>query len=233
MPFSICTPVSANWPESDRITPILMVSCAAPAPGIRAAAASAAPASNKRFMSIPPPWTDIVVMALECPSLRAKKSAANSAFAARLISWLAAEACFRPIFAPFPAAKRWAPNYSAAQGRRPNASAERDDRLLVAPGAQIAVREDAVRGDPVARLLVDVGGVGLEHQPLARAPAPRVHLGVEALGKLVLVIMRVLLRPQVDVALRAAQRLEEFAQIFRVRVAVDHGGDHEGGVEHF
>src|SRR6476469_3706983 len=188
MPFSICTPVSANWPDSDRITPILMVSCAAAAPGIRPAAASAAPASNKRFMSIPPPWTDIVVMALECPSLRAKKSAANSAFAARLIVRTCSEAGFRRVFRPFSTGKRWAPNYSAAQGRRPNASAERNDRLLVASGAQIAVREDAVRGDPVARLLVDVGGIGLEHQPLARTPAPRVHLAVEALGELVLVI---------------------------------------------
>ena len=56
---------------------------------------------------------------------------------------------------------------------------------------------------------------------------------VEAIGEFVLVVVRVELGPQIDVALRLAQRAEEFAQVFRVGIAVDHGGDHEGGVDHF
>src|SRR6185312_6183962 len=99
------------------------------------------------------------------------------------------------------------PGLLPAQSVGPQRSGEGDGRFCVSAAAQIAIRENAVRGDPFARLGEDLFGVGLEHQPLARAPAPRIHLGVEALGELVLVIMRVLLRPQVDVALRAAQRL--------------------------
>src|SRR6185437_14494928 len=88
---------------------------------------------------------------------------------------------------------------------------QRDGCFLVLARADIAVREDAVRGDPVARLLVDFRRVGLEYHSLARTPAPRIHLGVEALREFLLVVVRVELRPQVDVALRAAQRGEELA----------------------
>ena len=90
-----------------------------------------------------------------------------------------------------------------------------------------------IRGNnPLEGFLIDVLGVGLENQPLAGAPAPRVHLGVEAVGEFLLVIMRVELRPQVDIALGLAQRAEELAQVFRVGIAVDHGADHEGAVDH-
>src|SRR5262249_53333889 len=52
---------------------------------------------------------------------------------------------------------------------------DREDRLLVFTGAHLAFREDAVRGDPFACALVCSLVVGLEHQPLAGAPAPRIH----------------------------------------------------------
>src|SRR3569623_445664 len=109
---------------------------------------------------------------------------------------------------------------------------QRQGRLFVLAGAHGTFREHAVRGDPLEALLVDLLGVGLEHQALSGAPAPRVHLGVEAVRELVLVIVRVELRPQVEVALRLAQRAEELAQVLRVRIAVDHGADHEGAVAH-
>jgi hypothetical protein len=45
-------------------------------------------------------------------------------------------------------------------------------------------------------------GVGLEDEALAGAPAAGVHLRVEALGEFVLVVMRVAVGAQVEVALR-------------------------------
>ncbi len=108
---------------------------------------------------------------------------------------------------------------------------QRHDRALVLPAAHAAIREYPVVGDPLARLLEHLARVGLEHQPLAGTPAARVHAIVEPLRKLVLVVVRVKLRPHVDVALRAAQRVEKLAQVFRVRRAGDHRGDHEGVVD--
>ena len=70
-------------------------------------------------------------------------------------------------------------------------------------------------------------GIGLEDDALAGPPAPRVHAGVEALGELGLVVVRVEFGPQVDVALRPSQRAEELADVLRLGVAVEHGGDHE------
>src|SRR3954471_13669658 len=89
-------------------------------------------------------------------------------------------------------------------------------RALVALRAQIVALENAALADPVARLLEDVLRIGLEHDALAGSPAARVHAGVIALGKLVPVEVRVELRPQVDVALRALERAEELAHVLRI-----------------
>ena len=71
--------------------------------------------------------------------------------------------------------------------------------------ANPAFGEDAVLGDPVDRLVVGFLGVGLEHEAFARTPAPRVHQRVVAHREFVLVVVRVAVRPQIDVALRATQ----------------------------
>jgi hypothetical protein len=74
--------------------------------------------------------------------------------------------------------------------------------------------------------------VGLEDDALAGAPAPRVHHGVIALGKFIPVVARVEFRTQVDVALGALQGAEIAPDVLGIGRAVDHGGDHEGGVDH-
>ena len=65
-----------------------------------------------------------------------------------------------------------------------------------------AFGEDAVRCDPVDGLGVGFLGVGLEDEALAGAPAAGVHQRVEALEEFVLVVMRVAVGAQVEVALR-------------------------------
>src|SRR5450631_2212 len=92
-------------------------------------------------------------------------------------------------------------------------SGRADDGLLVAARAHAAIGKNAVIGDPFEGLLVDLPGIGLEHQTLARTPAARIHGGVIAQRELVVVVMRVAIRTQVDVALRPPQRAEELAQI--------------------
>ena len=116
-------------------------------------------------------------------------------------------------------------------GGRARSARQRDDGLVVAAGAHLAVFEDAVLGDPALRVVEGFARVGLEHDALARAPAARVHLLEEARREFVAVVVRVALGPQVDVALRAAQRAEILLHVLRVHVARDHGGDHEGGVD--
>jgi hypothetical protein len=69
-------------------------------------------------------------------------------------------------------------------------------------------------------------GIGLEHQPLARAPAPRIHDGMEALGEFVLIVMRVAVRAWVEIALRPLQYAEEFTQILLVWIAANHRRDY-------
>jgi hypothetical protein len=93
--------------------------------------------------------------------------------------------------------------------------------------------EDGVLCDPVDGLGVGFLGVGLEDEALAGAPAAGVHQRVEALGEFVLVVMRLAVGAQVEVALRAVQGAEEFAQILGVGVAVDHRRDHKGHVDDF
>src|SRR5207244_3138404 len=74
-------------------------------------------------------------------------------------------------------------------GRRPgSAGRERDCRRIVVARAHGARLEDAVLRDPFERLLVDVARIRLEHDTLARPPAPRVHDCVEAVGEFVLVV---------------------------------------------
>src|SRR5262249_33853904 len=98
-----------------------------------------------------------------------------------------------------------------------------DDGVLVGGRAHAAVGEDAVVGDPFEGLLVDLLGVGLEHEALARTPAARVHHGVVTRGELVLVVVGIAIGAQVDVALRALERAEELAQVFGIGFAGHHG----------
>src|SRR5215510_405956 len=79
------------------------------------------------------------------------------------------------------------------------------DRLLVLARAHGAGGEDLVLGDPLEGLVEDLLRIGLEHDPLPGAPAPRVHQRVEADRKLVPVVVGVAIGPDVDVALRALE----------------------------
>ena len=83
---------------------------------------------------------------------------------------------------------------------------QRNDRIFIAAVAHLAFGEDAVPCDPVEGLGVGFLGVGLEDEALAGAPAAGVHLREEALGKFVLVVMRVAVGAQVEVALRKARK---------------------------
>jgi hypothetical protein len=94
------------------------------------------------------------------------------------------------------------PAHSAQLGSTP--LLDRQHRIFVAAVAHSAFGEDAVPGDPVEGLGVSFLGVGLEDQALAGAPAAGVHQRVKALGEFVLVVMRVAVGAQVEVALRAA-----------------------------
>jgi hypothetical protein len=68
--------------------------------------------------------------------------------------------------------------------------------------------------------------IGLEHQPLARAPAPRIHDRLKALREFVLVVMGAAVEARVEIALRPPQRAEEFAQILLVWVEADDRRDY-------
>src|SRR5580704_13611117 len=85
--------------------------------------------------------------------------------------------------------------------------------------------------DPLERLLEDFFGVRFEDNALAWPPTAGIHLILKALGKFLLVEMRVELGAEVDVALGTAKRAEVLADIFRIWVAGEHGGHHEGGVD--
>src|SRR5258706_11815051 len=95
---------------------------------------------------------------------------------------------------------------------------QRQARILVAARAHGAGLEQLALADPLEGILEHFPGVGLEHDALARAPAPRVHLAEEALREFIAVMVRVELRPQIDVALRQAQRGEEFFQVAALRL---------------
>ena len=73
--------------------------------------------------------------------------------------------------------------------------------------------------------------VGLEHDAFPRAPAACVHLHMPAHRELVLVVMRVEFRAQIDVALGALERAGVFAQVLDVGIAMHHHCHHEGGVD--
>src|SRR5262250_947162 len=75
-------------------------------------------------------------------------------------------------------------------------------RLLIGAASHLVFGENAVRGDPVARRRERLAGVRLEHDALTRSPSPGVHQIAEARRKFLAVIVRIELRPQVDVALR-------------------------------
>jgi len=74
--------------------------------------------------------------------------------------------------------------------------------------------------------------VGLEDDPLAGPPAPGVHQGVIAFGEFIPVVARIEFRTQVDVALSSLQGGKIAPDVLGIGRAVDHGGDHEGGVDH-
>src|SRR4029077_13898791 len=64
---------------------------------------------------------------------------------------------------------------------------QRQRRLLIFAAADAAIGKNAMRGDPLERLLVDFLGIRLEYPPLAGSPASRIHQLMEAIGELVLV----------------------------------------------
>src|ERR1700736_2995122 len=91
------------------------------------------------------------------------------------------------------------------------------DRVFVAAGTHLARRKNGVGGDPVARLLVGLSRIGLEHYPFAWPPAARIHLVTEPNRKLLLVVMCIALRSEVDVALGQPQCAEILRDVVRVR----------------
>src|SRR5262249_15300242 len=80
-----------------------------------------------------------------------------------------------------------------APGRSRSANA--DDGLVVFARAHAGVGKDAVVGDPLEGLVIDLFGIGLEYQPFTRPPAPGVHQGVVALRKFVLVVVCIAIGP--------------------------------------
>src|SRR4051794_23814991 len=88
-----------------------------------------------------------------------------------------------------------------------------EDRLLVFARAHTAIGENAVVGDPFEGLLIDLLGISLEYEALARTPPARVHPGVITHREFVLVVVGIQLGPQVDVALRTPQGAEELAHV--------------------
>src|SRR6185295_14882066 len=106
-----------------------------------------------------------------------------------------------------------------------------DASVFVASLTHRAWLEDPALADPLEGVLEHFPGVGLEHDALARSPAAGVDLGEEALRELVAVVLRVELRAQVDVALRKAQRGEEFPEVRGRGLAGDHRRHHERRVD--
>src|SRR5580704_8836000 len=103
--------------------------------------------------------------------------------------------------------------------------------LFVVALAHAALGENGALGDPLEGFLEHVARVRLEDDAFARSPAAGVHLVVEPRGKLLLVIVRVELGPQIDIALRAAQCLEKLAHVLRLGIARDQRRHHEGAVD--
>src|SRR5271169_793859 len=93
------------------------------------------------------------------------------------------------------------------------------DRAFVLAAAHLAARKDAVLLDPLKGFLKGLFRIRLEHQSLAGTPTPRIYRAMEAHRELLLVVVGIKLRPQVDVALRATQRAEVFTHVFRVGCA--------------
>src|SRR5580658_654115 len=108
-----------------------------------------------------------------------------------------------------------------------------ENRSFVPAAAHFARRKNPVLLDPGERLLEGLLRIRLEDQALARTPAPRIDLAVEALRKFLLVITGVQFRPQVDVALGASQCVEILPHILRIGRAGDHRRHHERCVDDF
>src|SRR5262249_2650039 len=92
-----------------------------------------------------------------------------------------------------------------AIARRLAPGPERQRGPLILRLAHVGAGEDLVLRDPLEGFLEGLLGVGLEHQALARTPAARIHLGMPAGRELLLVVVRVAVGPQVDVALGALE----------------------------
>src|SRR5258705_6236188 len=102
---------------------------------------------------------------------------------------------------------------------------EGDDGVFVTSSSHVG--EDLALGDPGEGVFVDLLAVGLEDDALARAPASRVHGGMEAFGKFTGVIVGIALRSHVDIALRAAQRAAVASHVSRIGLAIRHRTDPE------
>src|SRR5207302_11505446 len=91
-----------------------------------------------------------------------------------------------------------------------------DDGFLVVARTHATVGKNAAVADPFEGLLIDLLGIGLKHQALARTPTARVHRQVIAQGEFVLVVAGIAIRAQMDVGLGAPGGAEGLAQILRV-----------------
>ncbi len=119
-----------------------------------------------------------------------------------------------------PPRKAWDLRHQAQAGLLPRC--HRDHRILRSGPSPCRFRRRSRAGRSTRRSCRGFLSVRLEHQPLAGAPAAGIHHRMEPLGEFVLVVMRV----EVEVAPRPAHGAEEFAQVFGVRVALDHRRDH-------
>ncbi len=88
----------------------------------------------------------------------------------------------------------------------------RDGRVAVAAGTEGVSRENAMARDPVSRLVKGFLSIGFKHQPLTWSPASGIHGVVVLEREFALVVVRVLIRTQVDIALRTAQGAEELCE---------------------
>ena len=86
-----------------------------------------------------------------------------------------------------------------------------------------------------SRALERLPSVRFEHDALAWPPAPRIHLVAKPGRKLLLVIIRVTLRPEIDVALREPQRakiLWTSRFVVDIKPALSRNSDEAGRTRH-
>src|SRR6185295_9321784 len=103
--------------------------------------------------------------------------------------------------------------------------------LVVVALAHAALGEDGALGDPLEGFFEYLARVRFEHDALAGSPATCIHLIVEARGEFLLVIVRVQIGAQIDVALCPPQRTEKLSHVVGGRIARNQRGDHERAVD--